>query len=98
MFTSNVLCKPELVPRTTLTHFLISLEEHNQFSRCKCKLQMTYMSKYSGMSTQVHVHSFVFSVLYCKSLFVPCLLAVVLSVLQFTDFEDPFGIFKLISQ
>lgn len=49
-------------------------------------------------STQVHVHSFVFSVLYCKSLFVPRLLAVVLSVLQFTDFEDLFGIFKLVSQ
>jgi len=45
----------------------------------------------------VHVpRSLVFCVVFCRSLFVPFPLATVLSVLlQFTDSDYPFGIFKL---
>jgi hypothetical protein len=39
--------------------------------------------------------SLVFCVMFGKSLFVRVLLAIVLSVLRYTDFDYPFGIFKL---
>ena len=37
----------------------------------------------------------VYCVMFCKSLYVLFLLAIVLSVLRFTDSDYPFGIFKL---
>jgi hypothetical protein len=39
--------------------------------------------------------SLVFCVMFCRSLFVLFLLAIVLSVLRFTDSDYPFGVFKL---
>ena len=39
--------------------------------------------------------SFVFCVVFCRSLFVLFLLAIVLSVLRIMDYDYPFGIFKL---
>ena len=39
--------------------------------------------------------SFVFCVVFCRSLFVLFLMAIVLSVLRFMDSDYPFGIFKL---
>ena len=41
------------------------------------------------------IRSFVFYVMFCRSLFV--LLTIVLSLLRFTDFDYLFGIFKLFS-
>ena len=38
----------------------------------------------------------VFYVMFCRSLFVLFLLAIVLSVLRFTDSDYPFGILKLL--
>jgi hypothetical protein len=40
------------------------------------------------------IQSFVFCVMFCRSLFVLFLLAIMLSVLWFTVFNYPFGVFK----
>jgi hypothetical protein len=42
--------------------------------------------------------SLVFCVVFCRSLFVLFIFAIVLSVLRFTDSDYPFGIFKLFKQ
>ena len=44
------------------------------------------------------VRSLVFCVMFCRSLFVLFSLTIVLSVLQFTDSDYPFGFFKLCLQ
>ena len=49
------------------------------------------------INKQIHVSNISFMCMICKSLFVLFLLAVMLSVLRFTDSDYPFGIFKLFS-
>ena len=51
--------------------------------------------EYLRLPPVIVARSLVFCVVFCRSLFVLFLLAIVLSVLRFTDFDYPFGIFKL---
>ena len=69
-----------------MEHELLTLPEH--------------MSSPPVFSVNHIARSFVYCVVFCRSLFVLCLfcLVIVLSVLRFTDSDYPFGIFKLLQQ
>ena len=64
-----------------MEHELITLPEH--------------LSSPPGFSGVLVTQSLVLYVMFSRSLFVLFLLAIVLSVLRFTDSDYPFGIFKL---
>ena len=80
---------------------IIRCRYHNPVLSPFITCQLTFeKSNTKGVSNRVFSGvrvswSLLFMCMFCRSLFVPFLLVIVLSVLRFTNFDYPFGIFKL---